>query len=100
MWIRKMKYDVSTKAKLPKPGIKPEMLVQHTDGSIGIVTRLSQKHVHVTWLVNTLPDDDEELYDKKGQMVEGKHHFSSFHPRADLKPVPVGTTVTLTQTAD
>jgi hypothetical protein len=95
-----MKYDVSTKAKLPKPVIKPEMLVQHTDGSIGIVTRLSQKHVHVTWLVNAVPEPEGEIFDKKGQMVEGKHHFSSFYARAELTPVPAGTTVTITQTVN
>lgn len=92
-----MKYDVTTKAKEPKQTIVPEMLVKHVeDGSIGIVTEVTSKWVHVTWLVNT--DPDEETYMPNGALSTGKHHFNSFIARAKLIPAPAGTTVTITQT--
>lgn len=87
--------DVKTTVKVPKQVIKPEMLVQHEDGSIGIVTRVSRRWVHVTWLVNT---DPEEVQERNGVIEEGGHHFNSHVLRKCLKPVPAGTTVTITQT--
>lgn len=93
-----MKYDVTTKAKEPKQAIVPEMLVKHVeDGSIGLVTQVSSKWVHVTWLVNTDPED-EATYMANGAMSSGQHHFNAPIERANLIPAPAGTTVTVTQT--
>lgn len=93
-----MKYDVTTKAKEPKQTIVPEMLVKHIeDGSIGLVTEVTSKWVHVTWLVNTDPEDFETFM-PNGAVSTGKHHFNTFIERSLLVPAPAGTTVTITQT--
>lgn len=100
-------FDVNTKAKIPKVLIKPEMLVQHTDGSIGIVTQVTKKNVHVVWLVNTNPailnhDEHGAFYHSvtKQDMTfpsEGTHHYLGYYKRNDLAPLPVGTVVTFKQ---
>lgn len=103
-----MEYDVKTVAKVPKQIIKPEMLVKFAEPSnfennvgesIGIVTQVTRKWVHVLWLVNSFPgssagiDGGKNFFDTRGQ-----HHYITHERRADLVPVPAGTTVTVTQT--
>lgn len=85
--------DVKTTYKEPSNTIKPEMLVRHVDGSIGIVTMVTRKHVHVTWLVNA--DPDEVWHTNRSH--KGGHHFNDFYSRKLLTPCPVGTTVSVTQ---
>ena len=93
-----MKYDVTTKAKEPKQTIVPEMLVKHIeDGSIGLVTEVTSKWVHVTWLVNIAPEETEDFM-PNGAVSRGKYHFNSYYKRDELIPAPAGTTVTITQT--
>jgi len=111
--------DVKTTLKTPAPVFKPEMLVSHADGSVGIVTQISRNYVHVLWLVNTNPVDQRNVlgpHPLLGKKLEGKvycpskwvyfdsytnegaHHFISFHKKKELTICPVGTTVTITQT--
>jgi len=111
--------DVKTTLKTPAPVFKPEMLVSHADGSVGIVTKISRHWIHVLWLVNTsapfeltedtlykcadaTEDDLGSFYCPSKLMVntpdEGKYHFVGWHKKKELTICPVGTTVTITQT--
>ena len=97
-------FDVKTTVN-KHAALKAEMLVTHTDGSIGLVVNVTRKWVHVVWLINTKPVDpkctsegyprscpSKHVYLDKG---EGLHHFVGQHMRKELTPCPSGTVVTL-----
>ena len=78
------------------------MLVQHiADGSIGIVTQVTKKWVHVLWLANKSATDDPDSPDIKDNGThgdnEGMHHFTQHYPRSVLKAAPKGSNVTIRQ---
>ena len=76
-----------------QPCILPDMLVYWRDNPehIGIVTLVTKRHAHVTWLVNTT-----------GLLDTGLNygvHYNSHYKRGDLTPCPVGTKLTIKQKA-
>jgi hypothetical protein len=102
-------YDIKTTAKVPKGGLKPEMLVRFTDRgdeeaeSIGLVVEVTRKWVHVLWIINANPgvcynqNNDHGEYAIKDTDSIGKHHFITLESRRDLEPAPAGTEVTIKQ---
>jgi len=65
--------------------IKPDMLVVHKGvGNIGIVTQVTRKWVHVTWLINKVTGTTN-------------YHYANLYKRADLEVCPVGTRLTVKQ---
>lgn len=85
--------DVKTKLKEVSRKIKPETLVRHEDGSVGLVVLVTRKWVHVVWLVNANPG----LPESTKRSDQGGHHFLGLHERSELTNCPPGTTVTITQ---
>ena len=70
------------------PRIVPDMLVYQPCGRVGLVTKVTRKWCHVTWLINT-----------HAVPTGCNYHFSHVYMRGDLTPCPVGTKLTIKQKA-
>lgn len=78
--------QVSVNEVQRKPKITADLLVSHSDGSLGIVTKVTRKWVHVTWMINQ----------RKGL---GNYHCTDPVKRTDLTICPVGTKLSVKQKA-
>lgn len=82
-----MALQVSVNAKLPR--ILPDMLVQDCFGSIGIVTRVTKKWVHVTMMIISPEDPDQFEYTN--------YHCEQRYKRSALMPVANGVSFVVKQ---
>ena len=86
---------VSVNVSKPHDKITTDVVVLHKNGSVGIVTNVTKKWVHVTWLISTFGTNDIEPQNTANALCA--YHFSGLHKRIDLTPAPKGYALSVKQ---
>jgi len=87
--LKRLKKMLQASINATRPKIVPDMLVtfNYASDALGLVTRVTRKHVHVVWLINPLYDENND--------GSTNYHETTLESRKDLVPVAAGTKITL-----